>query len=485
MPPPPPPSTIPVLLLKTRSQPHDAYEEYFSTTPLNAAATLTTAEEGVGVGEEEWDRNGTAGRPVSFSFEPQFVPVLEHRPNRESLDVLKQALEEGSLGQKYGGMIFTSQRAVEAWAEVVKSTERQERSSQQNILGEDSSGEKQRQTQTQEDRLQDTNRSRITETRTGVELGTGIGMTLNGIEVDNTTASHTHGYERAAQRARKAEYIDDDDDNDDHNNSSFPLYSVGPATSRALNTLINESTRLTTESSPFARLRPSVVGEHTGNGANLADYILSHYNELDQRSIPTTPTMTTDPGRESPSPLPKKGLLFLVGEQRRDIIPKTLMDVDGKLDPQQRIAVDEVEVYRTGVMTSFQDDFSTRITSSRREGRHLVVVVVFSPQGCEAMLHALGFIDGANRLTESAVSRWDKNVSAVTSTSTSISTSAATDYVLDQHHSQTFVVVTIGPTTRDHLRDKFGFEADVCAAKPSPQGVGEGVEAFLRGKGLI
>ena len=88
------PSTVPILLLKTRSQPHDAYEEYFSTFE-------------------------SCGR----SFHPQFVPVLEHRPNAENLAVLDHLLEGGSLTGKYGGMIFTSQRAVEAWTDVVKRVE--------------------------------------------------------------------------------------------------------------------------------------------------------------------------------------------------------------------------------------------------------------------------------------------------------------------------------------------------------------------------
>lgn len=105
LPPPHPPLTIPVLLLKTRSHPHDAYEEYFSSEAPNR------------------DLDEAKSAEPSFSFVPQFVPVLEHRPNTENLGALKKALESGALGQRYGGMIFTSQRAVEAWAEVVKSTE--------------------------------------------------------------------------------------------------------------------------------------------------------------------------------------------------------------------------------------------------------------------------------------------------------------------------------------------------------------------------
>lgn len=95
------PPTIPVLLLKTRSQPHDAYEEYFSTS--------RTTE-------------GEDASPITFL--PRFVPVLEHRPNSRNLAVLEESLRNATLGETYGGMIFTSQRAVEAWADVVKKVER-------------------------------------------------------------------------------------------------------------------------------------------------------------------------------------------------------------------------------------------------------------------------------------------------------------------------------------------------------------------------
>jgi hypothetical protein len=94
------PSIIPVLLLKTRSLPHDGYEEFFST-PSSAA---------------------DSGRPI---FQPQFVPVLEHWPNAKSLAVLEDSLKSGHLADKYGGMIFTSQRAVEAWADVAKRVEQE------------------------------------------------------------------------------------------------------------------------------------------------------------------------------------------------------------------------------------------------------------------------------------------------------------------------------------------------------------------------
>jgi uroporphyrinogen-III synthase len=94
----PNPIPVPILLLKTRSQPHDAYEEYFPSSPIT-------------------------GPGSAYTFKPRFVPVLEHRPNSKNLSTLEDSLRDGSIKDKYGGMIFTSQRAVEAWTAVVKRVE--------------------------------------------------------------------------------------------------------------------------------------------------------------------------------------------------------------------------------------------------------------------------------------------------------------------------------------------------------------------------
>lgn len=89
---------IPVLLLKTKSTPNDAYEDIFSTSSFADGA---------------YTRN----------FDPSFVPVLLHQFDDggiRTMSSLLQAKEITSMpGCRYGGMIFTSQRAVEAFAQVV------------------------------------------------------------------------------------------------------------------------------------------------------------------------------------------------------------------------------------------------------------------------------------------------------------------------------------------------------------------------------
>lgn len=84
----------PIFLLKTKSVPGDAYEEFFSSPPDGP------------------------------SFDPSFVPVLEHRFDEEGMVKVRNALESRAISTAddaaYGGLIFTSQRAVEAFTKLVE-----------------------------------------------------------------------------------------------------------------------------------------------------------------------------------------------------------------------------------------------------------------------------------------------------------------------------------------------------------------------------
>ncbi|KAK7757572.1 uroporphyrinogen-III synthase [Diatrype stigma] len=297
------PQNIPVLLLKTKSTPTDAYEDLFS-----------------------------APRDGGLNFQPIFVPVLQHQfvdDGLRQVDALLQGRKIGkSPGCAYGGLVFTSQRAVEAFAKLV---------------GDSGKGD----------------------------------------------AGWPH--------------LQD-----------IPLYSVGPATTRALRAIHQDP--------PL-----QIFGEHTGNGDALAQFILGHYGEWYQDRSTKPP------------------LLFMVGEQRRDIIPKTLMDET--LPSDKRIEVTEVVVYGTGVMESFAADFKTVLQET--SDRPTRWVVVFSPTGCDSMLRGLGILDG--------------ETGAITT---------------DRSHGTTTHIATIGPTTRNHLKKTFEYEPDVCAEKPSPEGVLEAIGSY-------
>ncbi|CAG7959428.1 unnamed protein product [Penicillium nalgiovense] len=299
-------SPTPILLLKTKSSPHDGYEDFFS----------------------------------AHNYTPTFIPVLEHRFHKNNLTQVRDLFSTGAFNnvpRKYGGLIFTSQRAVEGFAQMIEEEK--------------------------------------------------------DVKFDIPTSP------------------------------PLLLYTVGPATARTLTTLRDKHL-------PNA----TIHGADTGTGENLAHFILGHYDSI--------------------YPTHKPSLLFLVGEVRRDIIPKTLMDK--AIPAEKRVGVEELVVYETGVMESFEGDFADVV--GRSDGA--IWVVVFSPTGCEAMLRVLGLGPFAGTGSGSG-SRDGAGAGAGAGT-------------------QVFVA-TIGPTTRDHLREKFGFEAHVCAPKPSPEGVLEGIEKFMGG----
>lgn len=308
--------TIPTLLLKTRSTPNDSYQEYFE-----------------------------AARPQSRNCQPVFVPVLEHQlhtPNLESFKQLldrKLALENELSETSYGGLVFTSQRAVEAFAKILE--------------------------------------------------------------------------ERLLRGQLPWPYLAD-----------IPIYTVGPATTRALQAIRTNQ--------PL-----QIFGEDTGNGEALAHFILDHYAEWYRAHSKSRP------------------LLFLVGEQRRDIIPKTLMD--SALPEPRRIRVDELVIYGTGIMESFPQDFARELEQT--EGYDVRWIVVFSPTGCEAMLRALHLLDENTGKIKTGERGGGCGI---------------------RKGKRRTYIATIGPTTRDYLRKTFGFEPDVCASKPSPEGIGEVISMFMR-----
>ncbi|KAH7029384.1 tetrapyrrole biosynthesis, uroporphyrinogen III synthase [Microdochium trichocladiopsis] len=299
---------IPVLLLKTKSAPGDSYQDIFSGKQPD-------------------------GHP---GFEPHFVPVLQHQFLDDGMLQVGGLLQSRQIGTgkecKYGGLIFTSQRAVEAFAKLVE----------------------------------------------------------DGKAKDEDDWPHL---------------------------SNVPVYSVGPSTTRALKAVSQHPSL-------------QIFGEHTGNGEALALFIQEHYTSWYS-------------GRATLPPL-----LFLVGEQRRDIIPKTLMNPS--LAADKRIEVTETIVYGTGVMETFPADFATILSKTGGTERW---VVVFSPTGCDSMLRGLGLLDDNNRVL------------------------AERKHVQPDNGPQTYIA-TIGPTTRDFLQTEFGYVPDVCAAKPSPEGVLSGIVEF-------
>ncbi|KAF2664512.1 tetrapyrrole biosynthesis, uroporphyrinogen III synthase [Microthyrium microscopicum] len=277
-----------VILLKTVSKPTDRYEEVLG----------------------------------SIGYDPVFIPVLDHGLIDEAIDDIAGLILKGAFLSSFGGIIFTSQRAVEAFARVV----------------------------------------------------------------EHLKQKHE---EELIQNLR----------------SGTTLYVVGPATHRALKAL-----------DPPCPIR----GEETGTGEALAAYILENYKATDGQ------------GR-------RRSLLFLVGEQRRDIIPRTLQSNDLPVD--RLIGVHEITVYKTIENAMFRGLFDTELARSVHQSRW---VVVFSPSGCKTMLESLGMLDDST-------GKWN-----------------------GQTHQST-KIATIGPTTRDYLVSEFGFTPDAVAKAPTPEGLRDAI----------
>ncbi|EPS45737.1 hypothetical protein H072_113 [Dactylellina haptotyla CBS 200.50] len=278
---------IPVLLLKTKSSPTDPYDTLFSST-----------------GE----------------YTPIFVPVLQHHNVND--DVVKGYILDGSISfgkGRFGGLIITSQRAVEALGGLL-------------------------------DELKESNKDLI-----------------------------------------------------DAFFSQTRIYVVGPATKKALVNL---------GFSP-----ENVLGGESGNGLALSDYIIETYS----------------PGEGD--------LLFLTGETHSTTIP-TRVPEKLKSEKELDMKIEEVVVYKTGVMEGFEDEFrgwleklDKNSTGDEAETRW---IVVFSPTGTDAALKV------ANEKGE--------------------------------NEKVKYKVCTIGPTTSDFLWQAFKRKPDAMAKIPSPQGLMDAVK---------
>ena len=185
-------------------------------------------------------------------------------------------------------------------------------------------------------------------------------------------------------------------------------------------------------------------------------------------------------------------------------------------------------VYESGLLGSFEEDFGSVVRGYRHgagdadgdedgddgkasgEGdededemahmememereRQCLWVVVFSPTGCQEMLRVLGLLN-TNVNTKMKMEHDNKNDHCATETNltnnddSSITIEQANDRNRKKRRrkrkSRTFIA-TIGPTTRDFLVREFGFEPDVCAERPSPEGVGEGIVRVMEEMGYL
>ncbi|KAL9580515.1 MAG: hypothetical protein Q9212_004450 [Teloschistes hypoglaucus] len=211
-------------------------------------------------------------------------------------------------------------------------------------------------------------------------------------------------------------------------NLAIPLYAVGPATAASLHPL---RARL-----PACWIRG---GKEAGTGELLAKLILKEHQN------PSNPVVSGQPSKDEPT----KPLLFLAGVKHRDIVPVMLKS--------HGIGVEEMIVYATAEAPSFPSKLAFALADTA--DAPVRWIVIFSPTGGESLLRALGLLDKeSSKVCGADDSCW-----------------------IDR---KTFIA-SIGPTTSDYMKDTFGLGVDVCAARPRPEGVRQGIEEFMRAKGWM
>ncbi|KAK3173309.1 hypothetical protein OEA41_006638 [Lepraria neglecta] len=214
------------------------------------------------------------------------------------------------------------------------------------------------------------------------------------------------------------------------------FYTVGPATASSLRPIVDD---LLPRCSKYG-------GESAGSGEVLARLMLGI--DGGEKEGEGKYDVRAEDGKGM------KSVLFLTGEKRRDVIPRMLMSPN--LPDDERIQVDEMVIYQTSELEGFEFHFAQVLNQTRPDGQGQGFrwIVVFSPTAGKGMLKALGWLDERTGRAKGNLGE------------------------------RTTFVVCIGPTTREYLQKEFGFEADVVAEKPSPQGIKDRIERFMKRKGI-
>jgi uroporphyrinogen-III synthase len=172
------------------------------------------------------------------------------------------------------------------------------------------------------------------------------------------------------------------------------VYTVGPATALAL-TKLHFST---------------IVGANTGNGTALANLIVRTFQRDGMNGVHA----------ELPPQLP---LLFLVGDKRRDIIPRRLA--------AENIPLEELTVYESTIASTFSKELDN-VWKDTTNG-DIEWIVFFSPSGAEVALKKM------------------------------------------KQLARKIKVATIGPTTEEYLRKEWNLIPDMVSAKPEPMSMVQGI----------
>ena len=185
-----------------------------------------------------------------------------------------------------------------------------------------------------------------------------------------------------------------------------------------------------------------------------------------------------------PSPAIRR-LLFLVGEQRRDIIPRILHRADEKIE------VEELEVYSTVTRDGFKQDLEAVLSrldaeedvekeKEMEKRREIIEARLMDYE--ESGIHSSGGSD-ISHIHSGSIHTWGPKTRWIVVFSPA-GTTDGVEVVKDREHggglggAVRYRICTIGPTTKEFMVEKCGREPDVVAEKPSPDGLMEGILRF-------
>lgn len=222
-----------------------------------------------------------------------------------------------------------------------------------------------------------------------------------------------------------------------------------------------------------------VEGGEAGRGEKLVPIIVSRCNMEDEGVQEEGRGEKEEEGGKKTRK--KKKVLWLTGEKRREGLRTGLEDAG--------IDVDCCIVYSTSVSPDFLPSFTQALCKQQRldeqqlspkrrkdettsgndqeeekeekdeiEEERVRWIVVFSTQGSREILMALGWLDEKTGRVKRG---------------------------FDAPRKRRTFVASIGRTTAGYFEEEFSFTVDVVAERPSPEGVREGIEAFMGRRGFV
>lgn len=221
-------------------------------------------------------------------------------------------------------------------------------------------------------------------------------------------------------------------------------------------------------------------GEDAGRGEKLVPIIVSRC-KLEDEGVQEEARGEAEEGEKIRK---KKRVLWLTGEKRREALRTGLEDAGIDVDcciaystsvspeflpsfaqalckQQQRLDGPQLSPRRRKDQRSSghdQENEEEKEEKEKGEEERVRWIVVFSTQGSREILTGLGWLD-------EMTGRLKKG--------------------FDMHRRRWTFVASIGGTTAGCFEEEFGFTVDVVAERPSPEGVREGIEAFMRRRGLL